>query len=219
MRSGLAVGFDLDGVLLDSEHLVEGTWLHTAFAGTLRRFRIPVTDENVRALFVVRYRTGGAAFAARFGVDPEALWAERDRAYIARKLAALESGEIQPFADAEAVAPLAERYALGIVSNSPQVVVDRVVHKFGWQKWFRVAIGRGSALADLPVTKPAPDLLLRFLREIKAERGYYVGDQPEDAQAARAAGLTPIVLDRGDGGDAATLADLPALIERRERGL
>jgi len=219
VKRGFAVGFDLDGVLIDSEDFARGTWLHTAFVETLRRFKIPATDGNARELFVVRYRAGGAAFAARFGVDPEALWAERDRAYIARKLAALESGEIQPFPDAEAVAPLAQRYALGIVSNSPQVVVDRVVAKLGWERLFRVAIGRGSALPALPVTKPAPELLLRFLREVKAERGYYVGDQPEDAQAARAAGLTPIVLDRGGGGDLATLADLPALIERRERGL
>ncbi|MCK4356654.1 HAD family hydrolase, partial [Candidatus Bipolaricaulota bacterium] len=65
--------------------------------------------------------------------------------------------------------------------------------------------------------KPAPDMLNEMKTLIGTDQGYYVGDQPDDAEAARAASLYPITLRRGDGKcDITSLLELEAFLEHRE---
>ncbi len=212
------VGFDLDGVVLDSDSPTTSSWLIEAFAKTLREFGIPETEENVQALHIVNLRENIQAFCQRFGVsDPDRLLARREENYVNNKLAALEQGEIDLFPDVTALEELAKDYPLGIASNSPQIVVDRVVGHFSLDRLFRVCIGRGSSLEEIRNAKPSPHLLERLKVTLGATRGYYVGDQPEDLQAACAASLFPITISRdGGGGDIATLHELKRfLVERK----
>jgi HAD superfamily hydrolase (TIGR01549 family) len=213
------IGFDMDGVILDSDTFTEGSWIVEAFRKTLRDLNIPETEENARALYVNNLRVNADAFCQRFGIrDPAVLWRRREENYITLKLAALETGEIALFPDVKTLEGLAKTYALGIVSNSPQIVVDRVVSRFLLDRIFGACIGRGSAFEDLPLTKPAPHLLERLKRELKTTQGYYVGDQPEDMEAARAASLRPIWIVRGgNGGDIADLSELKGFLERCKR--
>lgn len=214
----LLIGFDLDGVVLDSDSSATGSWLIEAFAKTLREFGIPETEENVQALHIVNLRENIQAFCQRFGIkDPAQLLARREENYVNNKLAALDKGEIDLFPDVSALEELAEDYPLGIASNSPQIVVDRVVNHFGLDQIFRVCIGRGSSLGEIRNAKPAPHLLERLKAALGATRGYYLGDQPEDRQAARAASLFPIKISRdGGGGDIATLCELkPFLVKQK----
>ena len=214
----LLVGFDLDGVILDSDYLPDVSWLTEAFAKTLREFGIPETEENVQALHIVNLRENIQAFCQRFGIrDPVQLLARRERNYVNNKLAALKEGGIDLFPDVSALEELAGDYPLGIASNSPQVVVDRVVDRFSLGRLFRVCIGRGSSLAEICNVKPAPHLLERLKATLRVTRGYYVGNQPEDAQAARAASLFPITISRdGGGGDIATLHELKPFLAGRK---
>ena len=215
----MLVGFDMDGVILDSDTFSPDGWIVEAFKRTLRDFNIPETEENARALYVNNLRVNAAAFCARFDIpDPSILWRCREENYIALKLAALDRGDIGLFPDVAALEELSDVYPMGIVSNSPQVVVDRVITNFSLERLFRVWIGRGSGFEDLKVAKPAPHLLERMKEVLEGEHGYYVGDQPEDAEAAHAAGLRPIRIIRvGDGGDIATLFELPGFLARYER--
>ena len=206
----LIVGFDMDGVILDSDNHATGSWLNDAFVRTLRTFDIPEAAENIRALHIVNLRKGIQAFCDRFGIDnPDRLLATREENYVTGKLAALKDGRIALFSDVSALEKLAQDYTLGLVSNSPQVVVDRVVDHFSLECIFRVFIGRGSSLKEIRYAKPAPQLLERLKGALGATRGYYVGNQPEDVQAARSAALVPIMLDRqGSQGDITTLHEL-----------
>ena len=215
----MLVGFDMDGVILDSDTFSPDGWIVEAFKRTLRDFNIPETDENARALYVNNLRENAGAFCTRFGIpDPSILWRRREENYIVSKLAALDRGDIGPFSDVRALEELSDVYPMGIVSNSPQIVVDRVITHFSLERLFRVWIGRGSGFEDLGVAKPAPHLLERMKEVLERERGYYVGDQPEDTTAARAAGLRPIRIIRdGDGGDITTLFELPGFLARCEK--
>ena len=206
----LIVGFDMDGVILDSDNHATGSWLNDAFARTLRAFDIPEVAENIQALHIVNLRKGIQAFCDGFDIDdPDRLLATREQNYVAGKLAALKDGRIALFPDVSALKELAQDYPLGIVSNSPQVVVDRVADYFCLERIFRVFIGRGSSLKEIRYAKPAPHLLERLKDALGATRGYYVGNQPEDVQAARSASLVPIVLNRhGKQGDITTLHEL-----------
>jgi phosphoglycolate phosphatase-like HAD superfamily hydrolase len=204
------VGFDMDGVILDSDNHATGGWLNNAFAKTLRAFDIPEDDENIQALHIVSLRQNIQAFCDRFDIDnPDRLLATREENYVAGKLAALKDGRIALFPDVSSLEELARDYPLGIVSNSPQVVVDRIVDRFSLERIFRVFIGRGSSLQEIRCAKPAPHLLEHLKDALGATRGYYVGNQPEDVQAARSASLVPIRLNRhGERGDIATLHEL-----------
>ena len=212
------IGFDMDGVIIDSEDFSEANWIAAAFMNTLAEFGIPKSEENARALYVKNMRENSAAFCQRFGIDvPHLFWERREAHYVAEKFAALEAGQIHLYQDVSALEVLSRDYSLGLVSNSPQVVVDRVIAHFSLKRLFRVWIGRGSVLADLHRAKPAPDMLNEMKTLIGTDHGYYVGDQPDDAEAARAASLYPITLRRGDGKcDITSLLELEAFLEHRE---
>ena len=214
----LLIGFDLDGVVLDSDSPATGSWLIDAFTKTLREFGIPETEENVQALHIVNLRENIQAFCQRFGIgEPDRLLARREENYVHKKLVALREGEIDLFPDVAALEELAKDYPLGIASNSPQVVVDHVVDHFGLDQIFRVCIGRGSSLEEIRNAKPSPHLLERLKAALEATRGCYVGDQPEDLQAACAASLFPIKMSRdGGGGDIATLYELKRFLVGRK---
>ena len=212
------IGFDMDGVIIDSEDFSEANWIVAAFMETLAEFGIPKSEENARSLYVKNMRENSAAFCQRFGIDvPHLLWERREAHYVAEKFAALEAGQIHLYQDVSALEGLSRNYSLGLVSNSPQTVVDRVIAHFSLEGLFRVWIGRGSALADLHRAKPAPDMLNEMKTLIGTDQGYYVGDQPDDAEAARAASLYPITLRHSDGKcDITSLLELEAFLEHRE---
>jgi len=206
----------MDGVILDSDDFTASGWIVEAFMKTLRDFGIPETEENGRALYIVNLLQNGEAFCQRHGIPSlETLWNRREQNYFSGKLAALEDGRITLFPDVSSLDRLTADYRLGIASNSPQPIVDRVVDRFGLDRLFSVWIGRGSSFSDLRHAKPAPDLLERMKTALGSRSGYYIGDQPEDAQAARAASLTPILLSRnGSSGDLHDLTELAAYLDR-----
>ena len=93
------LGFDLDGVVLDSDSPATSSWLIEAFAKTLREFGIPEIEENVQALHIVNLRENIQAFCQRFGIgDPAQLLARREENYVNNKLAALEKKYDKQFA-------------------------------------------------------------------------------------------------------------------------
>lgn len=210
------LGFDMDGVILDSDDLSQGNWFMELFNQTLREFGIPETEENARLLYIKNLRNNAGAICRKFGIDnAEELWNRRDANYIAGKLAALEAGKIPLYRDVAALEELAAdpNYRIGIVSNSPQIVVDRVVAYFSLDRIFDTWIGRGTTLSDIQFAKPAPNLLERLKAILGVAHGYYIGDQPEDAQAACAASLVPIIITRnGNGGDIKSLTELKRLL-------
>ena len=213
----LLVGFDMDGVLIDSEALVDGAWILDSFMKTLRDFGIPETVDNARDLYVDNMRKNAASFCERFGIgDADELWARREENYVQDKLKALKTGRIRLFPDVASLEELSEDHAMGIVSNSPQVIVDSVVYHFSLRGIFRTWIGRGSRLSDLNLAKPAPHLLERLKSDLGLSEGYYVGDLPADVEAAKAAYLIPVRIGRnGEEADIRSLDELRRLIRTR----
>ncbi len=208
------IGFDMDGVIIDSDRPGD-TWFHDSFARTLVDFGIEPTAENIRCLYITSMRDNSNEVCSNFGVtDPELFWKRRDENYASYKLTALDQGKIQLFPDITALKELSKKHPLGIVSNSPQAVVDRVVDYFSLDSLFEVWIGRGNTLASLQSAKPAPEMLLNMMKRLQGTGGYYVGDRPEDIGAARAAGLIPISISRyDDHGEINSLDQLPAYLK------
>jgi phosphoglycolate phosphatase len=101
------------------------------------------------------------------------------------------------------VAPLA------IVSNKQGAMLRDEVAHLRWDGFFKLAVGAGDAVADKP--SPAPlHMALRACAVPPGPEAWYVGDTRLDMQAARAAGMTAVLLGDAshDGGIAVCNPDM-----------
>jgi phosphoglycolate phosphatase len=97
---------------------------------------------------------------------------------------------------AEALAASAA-WPLGVVSNKAGRYLRAEVAHLGWSGFFGAVVGAGDAAADKP--DPAPiHLALRQLGRRADTTVWYLGDTALDMQAARAAGVTAVLI--GDAG-------------------
>jgi phosphoglycolate phosphatase len=85
----------------------------------------------------------------------------------------------------------------GVVSNKAGDFLRREVAHLGWTGFFGSIIGAGDAQADKP--DPAPlHLALAQLGHTADSSVWYMGDTALDMQAARAAGVTAVLIGNAD---------------------
>jgi phosphoglycolate phosphatase len=85
----------------------------------------------------------------------------------------------------------------GVVSNKAGEFLRREVTHLGWSGYFGPVIGAGDATADKPDPAPLHLALSKLGRSADASV-WYMGDTALDMQAARAAGVTAVLI--GDAG-------------------
>ena len=85
----------------------------------------------------------------------------------------------------------------GVVSNKAGAFLRREVVHLGWSPFFGPIVGAGDAAADKP--DPAPILLaLSRLGRPADPTVWYMGDTALDMQAAKAAGVTAVLIGNAD---------------------
>ena len=85
----------------------------------------------------------------------------------------------------------------GIISNKAGAFLRREVVFLGWSRFFGPVIGAGDAASDKP--DPAPiHLALSQLNRIGDASVWYMGDTALDMRAARAAGVTAVLVGNAD---------------------
>jgi phosphoglycolate phosphatase len=85
----------------------------------------------------------------------------------------------------------------GVVSNKAGAFLRREVEHLGWNRFFGSVVGAGDAAAD----KPDPASIHLALSRLghAADAGvWYMGDTALDMQAARAAGVTAVLIGNAD---------------------
>lgn len=202
LRTGVvAVIFDCDGTLVDSEPLARAAWERA-----LGPYGYAIDDDEYAGLLGLPYRRVHGFFAERIPglAPPELLWED----YAAR-LFALIDAQLEPFPDA--LATLAELRAGGIpvavASSSPRARLDRTLARAGLVDAFAVSV----AGDEVEHGKPAPDLLLVAAARLGADprRCAVVEDTAPGIAAGRAAGMRTVGIARGehDVGDADVVLD------------
>ena len=112
-------------------------------------------------------------------------------------LARMHLDHVAPMPGAADLLAAGTAWPQGVVSNKSGDFLRREVAHLGWSEFFGPVIGAGDAAADKP--DPAPLLLaLSHLKQAAGADVWYAGDTALDMQAARAAGLTAVLV-----GDAA----------------
>ena len=122
---------------------------------------------------------------------------ERAAELFYRTLSEQHLQNVRPMPGAAEALAVGAAWPQGVVSNKTGDYLRAEVVHLGWSGHFGAVIGAGDARADKP--DPAPlHLALERLGRPADESVWYLGDTALDMQAARAAGVTAVLI--GDAG-------------------
>ncbi len=178
--SRIGVVFDLDGVLVMSEHLWEEAWhAYAAAAG------YAWTAQDTRRCQGMSVMEWGTYLADRTTHDiPGAI-----DAVIGSVSDAYDAGEVALVEGArELVEAVAARVPVALASSAPRRIIDTVMDAMGLGPWFGATVSSSEVAAG----KPSPDVYLEAIRRlgIDAAGSFAVEDSSNGIRAAAAAGLT-----------------------------
>ena len=180
-----ALLYDWDNTLVDGWAAVTAA-LNAVFAA----FAMPAwTAEDTRSRARLSLRE---SFPTMFGADWERA---RDLFYATFRDQHLD--HLRPMQGAAEALVAGAAWPQGVVSNKVGNFLRAEVAHLGWAPNFRAVVGAGDAAADKP--DPAPIHLALQTLGLRAEASiWYLGDTALDMQAARAAGVTAVLI--GDAG-------------------
>ena len=195
MEMEKAAVFDLDGVLLNSENNLD--WLTIALKKTLKKFNIYPSEENIGKIHSKNVHNFHK-ISQEFSLPLEEFWHARNCNYINAKITAMKKRKITPYKDVDCLKYLKEKFKLGIISNSPQEVVNYFLEEFGYLKLFDIAIGRGETISDLKNMKPNTLLYRKLKQHFKCNKIFYIGDTENDRLFATKTGMEFLHLSRNN---------------------
>jgi HAD superfamily hydrolase (TIGR01509 family) len=178
------VVFDLDGVLVESEHLWEESWTEqSAAAGYAWRHDDTAACQGMSVPEWSRY------MAARLGGDPAAI----ADAVIDRMIAALDAGRIELLRGAAPmVAAAAARAPIAVASSAPRRLIEAVLTTTGLRPAFTAVVSSEEVARG----KPSPDVYAEAARRIGRDpaRCAAVEDSSNGIRAAAAAGMLVVAI-------------------------
>lgn len=193
--------FDVDGTLVDSQHLIHACLVETF--KSMGREPLPRAEMlSIVGLSLV------PAIQRLFGEDTSAQDIERAgafyrEAFLARVNDPAFASPLFPGA-AEALAALRQRddVVLGLATGKSRRGVDRIIDAFGWHGWFATI-----QTADDNPSKPDPGMVLRAAREVglSPSQVIMIGDTTFDIQMGRSAGAMTVAVSWGNHPDEALL--------------
>lgn len=181
-----AVVFDMDGVLVESEHLWEELW--AAFAAQRGATWGPEQTRSCQGMSAPEW----AAFLTDFaggGDSPE----DTERTVVDGMIAALEGGRIELLPGArEMVTEAAALGPIALASSAPRRVIDAVLVHHGVDHHFKATVSS----AEVPRGKPSPDVYLAAAEKlgVPATKCLAVEDSSNGLRAAAAAGMTVVAI-------------------------
>ena len=180
-----AIVFDLDGVLVDSEHIWDEV------REQLARERGGRWHENAQTDMMGMSPPEWSRYMHDMIGLPEA--PEEINAEVVRRMEARYS-EHMPLIDGavEAVQRLAEAFRLGVASSSNRRVIDAVLAEAGLAKHFEATVSSEEVARG----KPAPDVFLEAARrlDVPPDCCAAVEDSGNGIRAAHAAGMRVIAI-------------------------
>jgi HAD superfamily hydrolase (TIGR01509 family) len=179
----LAVAFDCDGTIADTESLSVEAWRRS-----LADQGLHVTTSELGVLVGWPFAVNWARFEGRIGVSAK----ERFRAGLRGHFAALFDEGLEVHTDVVSVmhALVAQDVALAVVSSSNRAHVERVLDRVGVSHLVDHVVASEDTLHHKPDPSPYVEACRRL--GVVPERASAVEDTATGAAAARAAGLRTI---------------------------
>jgi HAD superfamily hydrolase (TIGR01509 family) len=180
-----AVVFDLDGVLVDSEHVWDEARKELAAERGGRWHERASRDMmGMSSLEWSRYMHDEIGLSE----PPEEISAE-----VVRRLEEIYRRELPLVEGAgEAVERLAARWPLALASSSNRELIDLVLELSGWKRHFRVTVSSEEVARG----KPAPDVYLEAARRLGVPPGRCaaIEDSENGIRSAEAAGMRVLAI-------------------------
>jgi len=196
-----AVIFDLDGVLVDTEHVWDDARKELA-----RERGRPWPEDASRAMMGMSSLEWSRYMHEVVGLPepPEEISAE-----VVRRLQDIYRRELPLFDGAvSAVERLAKHWPLGLASSSNRELIDLVLELAGLAEYFKATVSS----EEVPRGKPAPDVYLEAARRlgVQPDRCAAVEDSENGIRSAKAAGMRVLAIPNAlyaPADDALALAD------------
>lgn len=183
-HGAVGVVFDLDGVLVDSEHLWEQGWVRNA-----DDHGYAWTDADTAACQGSSVPEWGAYLGERTGQSGPDAAAD----VVGGVVAAYRAGRVALLPGARAlVEAVAARVPVALASSAPRAVIEVVMDTMGLRPFFRATVSS----AEVARGKPSPDVYAEAVRRlgIDAASSYAVEDSGNGVRAAAAAGLAVLAV-------------------------
>ncbi|MDA3624228.1 HAD family phosphatase [Saccharopolyspora oryzae] len=185
-----AVVFDMDGVLVESEHLWERMW--AKFAAARGKTWTVAQTRQVQGMSAPEW----SAFLAEFAEATESAEAT-EKIVVDDMIAALDGGEIELLpGSARMVEESAARAPIALASSAPRRLIDAVLDRHGLVKHFSATVSS----AEVPKGKPSPDVYLAAAEKLGQDpkQCLAVEDSSNGLRAAAAAGMTVVAIPNAD---------------------
>lgn len=178
------VVFDLDGVLVESEHLWEENW--TSYSKASGYTWLAADTATVQGMSVPEW---SGYLLSRIGHGTAVDIAEQ---VIDGMITALENGRIELLPAAAAMVETATRVPIAVASSAPKRLIDAVLAATELQSLFSAVVSS----EEVPRGKPSPDVYQEAARRLDLDpmRCLGVEDSSNGIRAAAAAGLSVIAL-------------------------
>ncbi|MGB9695054.1 MAG: HAD family hydrolase [Caldisericaceae bacterium] len=123
----------------------------------------------------------------------------------------------QPVDDVEHFLRLSKDKLKVVLSNKYKSLIDKILSKFGFEKYFDATFGKDS----FPVSKPDPYPLLQIMRKFNRDSRstIYIGDSINDIKIAKNAGVKCFIIPSGVSNEEDILNMQPELIFKSYRQL
>jgi HAD superfamily hydrolase (TIGR01509 family) len=196
-----AVIFDMDGVLTDSEPLI-----NAAAVQMFQELGLAVRPEDFHPFVGTgenRY-LGGVAERYGFAIDIAAAKRRTYEIYLG-----LVPGQLEAFPGAVDLVRACDEaeLAIAVASSADRIKIDANLHKIGLspERWQAIVTGD-----DVEHTKPAPDIFLTAARALRVspEACVVVEDAVNGIEAAKAAGMRCVAVAQTFPAQKLTRADL-----------
>ncbi|GAB3560731.1 HAD superfamily hydrolase (TIGR01509 family) [Actinopolyspora lacussalsi] len=181
-----AVVFDMDGVLVESEHLWERMW--TRYAARHGHEWSAEDTSTVQGMSSPEW----SAYLGRVCGTPEPA-SETERAVVDDMIAALDDGEIELLDGArEMVTEVSSVVPIALASSAARPLIDAVLKRHGLAEHFTATVSS----AEVPRGKPSPDVYTEAARRLGFTGADCAGveDSSNGIRAAHAAGMSVVAI-------------------------
>ena len=197
-----AVGFDLDGVLVDTEELWD-----VVRRGVAAEADRPWPTEATRAMQGMSTAEWSAYLTDAVGVPAQP---DEVAATVIDRMAAQYDTRLPLLPGAvEVVERLGRRWPLGLASSSPRRLIETVLESAGLAQWFHVSVSTEEVTAG----KPSPAVYHTVVQRLGVDplQAISIEDSSKGLRSAASAGLSVLAVPNvafPPSGDALALADV-----------